>query len=188
MTISLDTHTGLSINNSTVQKARGLNRTVNAEGMTLEPEKTEEEIRLESSTLSVPKDLTPEEEKRVLFLENLMAQLLAMADGQPTDEQKARIKDMERELEKITGIKVHSSISNTTDKMIGKKDNDKEEKEKQQYQLKGIDPKEVKHNKEADLNGKELSPAMRALYNNSLSSKFENLLTSSTQVMTSISS
>lgn len=142
------------------RNARSLVRTITPEGMTLEPEKTEEELRLESSTLSFQRQLTPEEENRVLFLQNLLAQMMAMADGQPTEEQRSRIRDIEKELEKITGVKVRSSLSTMTENMPGEKDEDDEE---EAQGVDGIDPKEAAHSRQADESGDSSNPGMQLL-------------------------
>ncbi|MCJ2163646.1 hypothetical protein [Pseudodesulfovibrio sp. S3] len=139
-----------------------MTRTITPEGMTLEPEKTEEEQRLESSSISFQRELTPEEESRVLFLKNLLAQLLIMAEGQPTEEQRAHIRDIEKELEKITGVKVRSSLSSMTKNMPGKKDKDDDEKEKD---IHGIDPKEAAHSRRAESDG-SANPGMQMLQRN----------------------
>jgi hypothetical protein len=132
---------------SAVRNARGLVRSVSKDGMTFEPEKTEEEKRLESSTISMQRELSPEEEQRVQFLKNLLAQILSLSDGQPTDEQKTRIKDIEKELEKITGVKMRSSLSAATEKIPAKskKAQEEEEHSKLERQIRGIDPQEVVH-------------------------------------------
>ena len=121
------------------ETARPLVKTITDGKLTLEPERTEEEKRLESSTLSFQRELTPEEQNRVLFLKNMLAQLISLAGGTPTEEQKARIKEIEKELEKITGVKMNSSISNTVKMISGKKKEDEEEE--QQRHMTGIDPK-----------------------------------------------
>jgi len=146
---------------SATRNARSLVRTITPEGMSLEPEKTEEEKRLESSSLSFQKELTPEEKNRVLFLKNMLAQLLTMGDGQPTEEQKARIREIEKEIEKITGVKMRSSIADATSKMPDKKDDDEEEEAKKR-QAAGIDPKEANHTM-TDETGKSMNPGMQML-------------------------
>lgn len=132
--------------------------------MALEPEKTEEEKRLESSSFSFQKELTPEENNRVLFLKNMLAQLLTMGDGQPTEEQKARIKEIEKEIADITGVKMSSSIADATNKMPGKKDDDEEEEAKNR-QTTGIDPKEANH-AIMEKTEKSMNPGMQMLQQN----------------------
>ncbi|WP_285906197.1 hypothetical protein [Pseudodesulfovibrio pelocollis] len=144
---------------TTARPARGLVRTVGDSAMTLEPEKTEEEIRLESSTIPTQKQLTSEEEQRVLYLKNLLAQILAMSEGQPSDEQKTRIRDIEKELEKITGVKMQSSLSNAAETMPNKtagarrREEQEEEQRKRERQARGIDPKELEHRAVQNLAG-----------------------------------
>jgi hypothetical protein len=138
---------------TTVQKARGLVRTVSDKGtLTLEPEKTEEESRLETSAIPTQRQLTHEEELRVQYLKNLLAQTLSMSEAQPTEEQRTRIRDIEKELEKITGVKMRSSLSNATETMStktrqAKKAEEEEEERKRERQMQGIDPLELKHMK-----------------------------------------
>ncbi len=146
------------------RNARSLVRTISSEGMALEPEKTEEEKRLESSSFSFQKELTPEENNRVLFLKNMLAQLLTMGDGQPTEEQKARIKEIEKEIADITGVKMSSSIADATNKMPGKKDDDEEEEAKNR-QTTGIDPKEANH-AITEKTEKSMNPGMQMLQQN----------------------
>jgi len=175
MNISLDTNS-LFPHTGNTDRARGLNRKVNPDGMTMEAEQTEEEKRLGSSAISFQRQLTPEEEKRVIFLQNLLSQLLTMTDGKPTDEQKARIKEVEEELEKITGVKMRSSISDTADKMVGKKDDDEDEEEKQKKrQLKGIDPKDAAHSTMPDT-GKSNNPGMQMLQRQSMFANLQSML------------
>ncbi|MFH1914150.1 MAG: hypothetical protein ABIK45_07740 [Pseudomonadota bacterium] len=136
---------------TTARPARGLVRTVNDSAMTMEPEKTEEVIRLESSTLPTQKHLTVEEEQRVIYLRDMLAQILAMSEGQPSEEQKTRIREIEKELEKITGVKMPSSLSNAAETLPNKtagarrRDEEEEERRKRERQAKGIDPKELEH-------------------------------------------
>jgi len=150
MHISTDTLASLHLGTS-ARPARGLVRTVTDDAMTLEPEKTEEEIRLESSTIPTRKQLTEEEEQRVLYLKNLLAQILAMSEGQPSDEQKTRIREIEKELEKITGVKMQSSLSNAAETLPNKsagarrRDEEEEERRKRERQARGIDPQELEH-------------------------------------------
>ena len=143
--------------------ARSLVPTFTLEGMTLEPEKTEEELRLESSTLSFQKQLTPEEENRVLFLTNLLTQLLDMAEGQPSEEQKSRIREIEKELEKITGVKRRTSLAAATQKMPGRKKDDDDEAER--AELDGVDPKEAAHARRSDNKGSS-NPGVQLLQRN----------------------
>ena len=158
------------------RNARSLVRTLTPEGMTLEPEKTEEELRLESSTLSFQRQLTPEEENRVLFLQNLLAQMLALSDGQPTEEQCSRIRDIEKELEKITGVKVRSSLSNAARNMPGKKKD--EDKDDNGQNVDGIDPKEAVHSRQAE-SGKSTNLGMQLLQGNAAFFKLDSLLDNS---------
>ncbi|MBG0789227.1 MAG: hypothetical protein H0S80_01890 [Desulfovibrionaceae bacterium] len=146
------------------RSARSLVKTFSDNGMTLEPEKTEEEQRLESSTLTFQKELTPEEENRVLFLTNLLSQLMDMANGQPSDEQKSRIREIEKELEKITGVKRRSSLAAATKKMPGRKKDDEEENEGQDVD--GIDPKEAVHARRSENTGNGENPGMQMLRRN----------------------
>jgi len=119
------------------------------------------------SALSFKKELTPEEQSRVIFLQNLLAQTMAMAEGNPTDEQKERIRDIEKELEKITGVKTKSHLSAMTDKMPGKTDKKEEEEREKGYQPRGIDPKEAMHNNNSTT-AKGDNPGMQMLRNNAL--------------------
>ncbi|WP_338666637.1 hypothetical protein [Pseudodesulfovibrio methanolicus] len=132
---------------------------------------TMDESRTEGAPFTVPKELTPEEQQRVEFLQNLLSQTLAMAEGNPTDEQKTRIRDIENELEKITGVKMHSRISNMVAKMPGKTDRKKDREEDRErelgYQTVGIDPEEAVHNNKP-LTGKGDNPGMQMLRRNAL--------------------
>jgi hypothetical protein len=113
------------------------------------------------------KELSPEEEQRVQFLQNLLAQTMAMAEGNPTDEQKTRIRDIENELEKITGVRTFSRLTKMTAKMPGKTDEEEEKEREQKYQLRGIDPEEAVHNNKP-LTGKGDNPGMQMLRQNAL--------------------
>ncbi len=174
MSITIETNSIFSGLGNTAKNARGLVRSVHEGGVTLTPERTKEETRLESSTLSFQKELTPEEEKRVRFLKDMMAQLLTMSEGQPTEEQKARIKEIEKELEKITGVKMKTSISNVTEKIPGKKDKE-DEKEKLEHQIDGMDPKEALHSKMPEKQSQEINPGMQMLQRNSLATLMRSI-------------
>jgi hypothetical protein len=154
----------------TTAATRLLSRSRNISTVNEEAE-TVDESPAEGSPFIVPRELTPEEQQRVQFLQNLLTQTLAMAEGNPTDEQKTRIRDIENELEKITGVKAHSSLSNMVAKMPGKTDGKKdkeEEKEREMgYQTIGIDPEEAVHNNKP-LAGKGDNPGMQMLRTNSL--------------------
>jgi hypothetical protein len=126
-----------------------------------------EENAIGGSPFSFRKELSPEEEQRVQFLQNLLAQTMAMAEGNPTDEQKTRIRDIENELEKITGVKMRSRISKMTAKMPGKTDEEEEKEREQKYQLRGMDPEEAVHNNKP-LTGKGDNPGMKMLRQNAL--------------------
>ena len=155
------------------RNARSLVRSITPEGMTLKPEKTEEELRLESSTISFQRQLTPEEENRCLFLQNLLAQMLAMSDGQPTDEQCSRIRDIEKELEKITGVKVRSSLSTATRNMPGKKND--EDRDDNGLDVDGIDPGEAVKARQAR-SDKSTNPGMKLLQGNAELFRLNSLL------------
>jgi len=130
-----------------------------------------------SPIFSSQKQLTPEEQLRVEFLKNLLLQTLSMAQGDPTEDQKKQIKEIENELEKITGVKMRTKVSSLTDKLPGNKDDDKEE-EKRQRQAKGMDPKEASHNN-VEIKEQKLSPGMQMLRNNAFSLNLgQRLLTS----------
>jgi hypothetical protein len=123
--------------------------------------------QIEGSPFPVQKELTPEEKQRVEFLQNLLAQTMAMAEGNPTDEQKTRIREIENELEKITGIKNHSRLSTMTAKMPGKTDKEEEEEREKKYQTEGIDPKVADHFNRSDMAPGE-NPGMQMLRQNAL--------------------
>jgi len=157
------------------KSARNLVRTFEDGEISLTPEKTDEERRLESSTISYSRQLTAEEEKRVLFLKNMLSQLLAMTDGQPTEEQRSRIKEIEKELEKITGVKTRSRISDATSKMPEKKDKEEEEEEELlEKQMSGIDPKESIHSRMPDMNIKNGPGIMQFIQRNGISAYLKN--------------
>ena len=168
-----------------VKDARKLIRTAEDGELSLVPEKTEEEKQLESSSFSYSRQLTPEEEKRMLFLRNMLSQILTLAVGQPTDEQKSRIREIENELEKITGIKTRSRISNVTSKMPGKSDEEKEE-EQQERQMRGIDPKEAVHNNIPEMSTEEGSATMQILRRNGIAAYLKNMDFTSLGDITSI--
>ncbi|WP_243546737.1 hypothetical protein [Pseudodesulfovibrio tunisiensis] len=122
--------------------------------MSFEVEKTEQEKEQEqASPIRTQRELSAEEERRVVYLKNLLSQLLAMSAGDPSDQQKERIREAEKELEKITGVKIHSSLSDMTARMPGR-NRKKTEKEEERNALfaKGIDPKEAAHIKQPERN------------------------------------
>lgn len=119
-----------------------------------------------SSPIAFRKELTPEERQRVEFLKNLLVQTLTMAQGDPTEDQKQRIREIEDELEKLTGVKTRTRISTVTDKMPGKDDEDKD-KEKQEQQAKGINPNEAVHNN-VDMKDQPMNGGMKMLQQNAL--------------------
>lgn len=125
----------------------------------------------QQSFLSMRRELSPEEQRRVEFLKNLLVQTLTMAQGDPTEDQKKQIREVENELQKLTGVKVRTRISSITDKMPGTDDED-EEKRKQEQQAKGIDPKEAIHNN-IDIQPKTVNPGMQMLRNNAILSSIQ---------------
>jgi len=137
-------------------------------------EETQEKQETEASTISFQKELTPEEEQRVLFLQNMLSQLLTLADGRPSEEQRARIKEIEKELEKLTGVKMETRLSSVTEKMPGQKE-EKEEDEESLVQQFGIDPDEAKHKQSVAPSG-EAVPGIQMLRRQSLFTKLQSLL------------
>ncbi|WP_316900933.1 hypothetical protein [Pseudodesulfovibrio indicus] len=119
------------------------------------------------SPISIAKQLTPEEEQRVLFLQNLLAQTLAMADGNPSDEQRERIREIEQELEKITGVKVRSSLASATKNLPKSRDDEDEERNREKAYRLGIDPEEAKHLQRSGT-ARGDNPGMQMLRNNAL--------------------
>lgn len=128
----------------------------------------------QSSGISFRRELTPKEQQRVEFLKNLLVQTLTMAQGDPTEDQKKRIREIENELEKITGVKMRSRISSVTDKIPGK-DNEDEEKEKQEQQAKGIDPNQAVHNN-IDIQEQGNNPGMKMLQSRALFGRIQALM------------
>ncbi|ADU62849.1 MAG: hypothetical protein KUA35_13835 [Pseudodesulfovibrio sp.] len=158
MSMTIDSTSLFPSGTTTVHKARGLIRTVSERALTMKPEKTEEELQLETSSIPTQRQLTHEEELRAQYLKNLLAQIMSMSEAQPTEEQKTRIRDIEKELEKITGVKMRSSLSNATEAMPAKtrqaeKAEEEEEKRKRERQMQGIDPLELKHMYRPDFSG-----------------------------------
>lgn len=93
-----------------------------------------DESESESSYSSLPmqKELSEDEKARLEQLKDQLAQMLAGADNPPTSQQRQNIRKVEKEIEKLTGMKMSSSASQTLDK-APKQDDDKEkEKEKQE--------------------------------------------------------
>jgi hypothetical protein len=173
MITPIDTQSIFPCTGCNVKNARNLIRTVEDGKFTLTPEKTEEEKQLETTTFSYSKELNPEEEKRVLFLKNILAQILTMTDGQPTEEQVSRIKEIEKELEKITGVKMHSRISSTAAKIPGK--TDKEKEEEQDKQARGTDPKEAIHSRMPDIAVENGPGVMQFMQRNAATAYLNNM-------------
>ncbi len=171
----LDTKPFFPCPGSSAGKARGLVRDVRKDGVSLVPEKTEEEKQLESnsSPISFRKELTPEEEKRVSFLKDMMAQILTLTDGQPTEEQKARIREIEKELEKITGVKMRSRVSDVTAKMPEKDDEDK--KKELEWQIRGMDPSMALHGPMSGVAAQKGSGIMQNFQQNAVSAYLKNM-------------
>lgn len=186
MSMTIDSTSLFPTGTTTMQKARGLVRTVSDQGtLTLEPEKTEEEAQLETSAIPTQRQLTYEEELRVQYLKNLLAQTLSMSEGQPTEEQKARIRDIEKELEKLTGVKMRSSLANATETMPAKtrqakKAEEEEEKRKLERQMQGIDPLELKHMKRPDFStsGESTSGMVMKMLRSAGAAAYQNALDS----------
>lgn len=163
MSISLDTNSIFPGQNGNANTIFSRNRQINTVST---GDSTVEKKDDGSSPISFRKELTPEEQQRVEFLKNLLVQTLTMAQGDPTEDQKKQIREIENELQKITGVKMRTRISTVTDKLPGKDDKD-EEKEKQEQQTKGIDPKEAVHNN-IDIKGQTMNPGMKMLQQNAL--------------------
>ena len=151
------------------ETSRLLKRSRDISAVNEDPQETDQSQETGSSCL-VQKELTPEEKQRVEFLLNLMAQILAMAEGNLTEEQKSRIREIENEVEKITGIKTHSRLSSMAAQMPGKTDKTDKEEEKEReekHQLGGIDPKKMEHNNHP-VTASEDNPGMQMLRRNAL--------------------
>jgi hypothetical protein len=165
MTLNIDSQTIYSVSNTArhADKQSRVDNIVQTGNSTVE--KIEEENKW-SSVFATRKELTPEEQRRVEFLKNLLVQTLTMAQGDPTEDQKKQIREIEDELEKITGVKTQTKLSNVTDKLPGKDDEDEEkEKQQQQRQAKGMDPKNAIHNN-MEIKEKTASPGMQMLQRN----------------------
>jgi len=122
---------GFSVNTSSVCTARGLSWDFSKTGDDARvPEKTEEEKKQEKTTsLPVRKELSKEEKEKLKQLKDTLTQLLASADSPPTREQKAYIRKVEKEIEKLTGIKMSQSNAQALDK-LPEQDEDEEKKKK----------------------------------------------------------
>ncbi|TDT87267.1 hypothetical protein [Pseudodesulfovibrio indicus] len=160
MQISTDTFSG-----GTGGLARLVSRERNITAVGEEAEVEAPEIG--GSPIPIAKQLTPEEEQRVLFLQNLLAQTLAMADGNPSEEQRERIREIEQELEKITGVKVRSSLASATKNLPKSRDDEDEERNREKACRLGIDPEEVKHRYKSGT-ARNDNPGMQMLRNNAL--------------------
>lgn len=166
-TTSIFTTTGSSIK-TTVKHEQEINE-VGSGNSTVEKETDSQS----SFSIPVRRELTPEEQRRVEFLKTILVQTLTAAQGDPTDEQKKNIREAEAELEKITGVKMRSRISNVTDKITGEKDED-EERRKEEQLAQGMDPKEAIHN-HLEIKGQSTNPGMQMLRNNAFLGSLQSL-------------
>lgn len=139
-----------------------------------ELEESQEKQEAQASTISFQKELTPEEKQRVLFLQNMLSQLLTLADGRPSDEQRSRIKEIEKELEELTGVKMQTRLSDVTEKMPGQKKDETEDEESPVQQF-GIDPAEAKHKQRVNPSG-EAVPGVQMLRQQSLFTQLQSLM------------
>ncbi|GEM_PF-1329891 len=100
---------------------------------TLSSQEAQEEKTLEStSSLSMTKELSEKEKQRLEYLKNMLTQMLSAAENPPSEEQKRNIQRVEKEIEKLTGIKTSkNSITQNMAKLPGK-DDDKDKKEKEE--------------------------------------------------------
>ncbi|WP_022662666.1 hypothetical protein [Paucidesulfovibrio longus] len=74
------------------------------------------------------RQLSEDELKRLEELTNKMMDLLAETDGQPSDEQRGRIREIENEIAKITGKRPRRSLAAATAKLpLKHRDQDKEQ-------------------------------------------------------------
>lgn len=149
-----------------------------------EETETVDKTKATGSPFVFQKKLSPKEEQRVQFLQNLLAQLLTMVEGNPTDEQKDRIRAIEKELEKITGVKTQSSLADMAAKLPGKTDKKKEEEQEKKYQIRGIDPKEAERSNKS-LASENDNPGMQMLRNNALFTSIGALALSDPSLSTS---
>ena len=177
MTLSIDTNPIFPSQNNHLQSARKLVRNVEGHELTLSPEKAKEDQQPQLSAFTFRKQLTPEEEKRVQFLKDTMAQILTMAEGQPTEEQKARIREIEEELEKITSVKMQSRVSDVTAKMVGteKEEDDEEEEKKNALQAQGTNPQDAIHTRMPEKQG-QANPGLMAIQQNALHTQLRTML------------
>lgn len=122
---------------SIIRRSRELTLNVDAEGNgTLAPEKTEAEKAQEGvNALPVQRTLTEEQKQELEEYKALLAQLLATADNPPTEKQQRDIREIEKKIENLTGVKMSKSMSQTMKKLPGAEKEDEREKEERDMLL-----------------------------------------------------
>ncbi|WP_147821639.1 hypothetical protein [Salidesulfovibrio onnuriiensis] len=131
MISAIDSTTG-SYTASAIRRSRGLTLNIDAEGNgSFTPEKTEAEKAQEGiNALPMQRTLTEEEKEELENYKTLLAQLLASADNPPTEKQQRDIREIEKKIENLTGVKMSKSMSQTMKKLPGTEKEDEQEKEK----------------------------------------------------------
>lgn len=90
----------------------------------------EEESQSEPSSMTM-RDLTPEEERRLAKLRDMLNDILLDMGDSPTDAQKRRIREIEKEIEEITGVEVKTRLSDGVHALNKAKLDKEEDQEKE---------------------------------------------------------
>lgn len=111
--------------------ARGLSIQDDEKGYgAIGPEKTEQENRQEDiNSLPVQRELDEEEKQELETYKSLLAQLLATADNPPTEKQLRDIKEVEKKIENLTGVKMSKSMSLVMQQLPGSEKENEQDKE-----------------------------------------------------------
>lgn len=87
------------------------------------PEPSEAETEASNAlSLQVRRELSPEEQDRLEYLQNQLQSLLQDLAEQPSEQNKGRIREIEAEIEKLTGIKSQSSLTKMAAQLPSQKD------------------------------------------------------------------
>ena len=113
------------------RQARGQTFTLNGLEGSWTPEPSEAETEAaEAQPFQIRRELSPEEQSRLEFLQNQLLSLVQSLAEHPSEQNKGRIREIEAEIEKLTGIKSPSSLTKLAAKLPGQKDEKTEEEGK----------------------------------------------------------
>lgn len=136
MSMSVTSSTPSVFNETDRRTALGLEFSLSGTKGSWKPELSEEEqAAAEAQPLTAPRQLTEEEQNRVEFLQDQLETLLQELAENPSEEKRARIREIESELEEITGVKTGGRLSKMAAKLPSEEDEEEESEDQDSQSL-----------------------------------------------------